>query len=207
MSYPNRLILIPVFLCLFLLSADCSSGGNSADILRQAEEAVADRNYEQAKHYAREVLSIDPDNREADIILSYIEYEDEMLPGAFWEDDEEALRYLADIVYDINARDKRFNASVLVLAASQARAETVKYLLNAGADPHVTDETGLTPLMWAVKHFDQQEEKEEMVRALLEAGAKVNAESERGETPLSIAIQYRNNDDIISLLEGYGAIK
>ncbi|MDZ7836900.1 MAG: ankyrin repeat domain-containing protein [Actinomycetota bacterium] len=125
-----------------------------------------------------------------------------MLHGAFWEEDAEALEYLATKVHDINAEDPRFGAPVLVLAAAWGDIQAVKILIEAGADPNYgTDKDGLSALMWAAKNFDEQLE---MAEVLLEAGARVNIESNYGETPLSIAEQY-GNSNIAELLREYGA--
>ena len=45
--------------------------------------------------YAKLALKDNPKNREAKMILSYLDYEDNMLAAAFWEEDSEAMSYLA----------------------------------------------------------------------------------------------------------------
>jgi ankyrin repeat protein len=178
----------------------CSSGENT---IQKAEEAITALDYDQAALYAKQARQ-SPEKQKARIILSYIKYGDNMLHAAFWEEDIEALQYLAGIIHDINKRDERFDAPVLVLAAAWGHADMIIILLEAGADPNYgTDKDGYTALMWAVKNFDEQLE---MTRALLEAGAEVNVRSNYGETPLSIAEEYQN-PNIFALLREYDAVE
>lgn len=195
----RKLIILAAFAVLFFLFG-CSSGENT---IQKAEEAITARDYDQAALYARQTRQ-SPEKQKARIILSYIKYGDNMLHSAFWEEDIEALQYLAGIIHDINKRDERFDAPVLVLAAGWGHADMVIILLEAGADPNYgTDKDGYTALMWAAKNFDEQLE---MTRALLEAGAEVNVRSNYGETPLSIAEEYQN-PNIVALLREYDAVE
>ncbi len=179
------ILLLPMIL-LLLFSFGCSSGENA---IVKAEEAITAQNYDQAARYARQAL-LSANRQQASIIRGYIQYGDNMLHAAFWEEDVEALKYLAGIIYDINASEDRFNTSVLVLAAAWGQTEMVKILLEAGADPNQgTDTDGYTALMWASKNFEEQLE---MTQALVDAGAKINLKSKYGETALSIAEQYYN---------------
>jgi ankyrin repeat protein len=65
------------------------------------------------------------------------------------------------------------------------RAELIKMLLDAGADPNAVYES-LTPLHWtAAKDFD-------LTKILLDAGADKTAKDSRGRTPYVIAMQNLN---------------
>ena len=87
---------------------------------------------------------------------------------------------------DVNARDKK-GRTALMEAVSQyhygpedpqiERAEVVRVLLQAGADPNVSDEDGNTALIDAAWDADA-------VLLLIRAGANVNAQSKKGFTPL-----------------------
>lgn len=195
-------VLLALLACYFVTG--CSIRENEVDSLAMAREAVTNRDYDSASRHAGEVIENDPENREAAIILEYIEYGDNMLHAAYWENDTEALEYLAGIVHDIEQLCPRFNTTVLVLAAAWGHTDMVIILLEAGADPnHGADSDGLTALMWACKNFDEQLE---MARALLEAGAEVNVRSKYDETPLTIAERYMN-PNIVELLKEYGAVE
>ncbi len=191
-------ILTLMVLMVLLFSFGCSSAEGA---FHKAEEAVTAQNYDQAARYARRAL-LSSYRQEANMIIEYSKYGDNMLHAAFWEEDLEALKYLAGIIYDINATEDRFNSPVLVLAAAWGHYEVVKVLLEAGADPNYgADKDGYTALMWAAKNFEEQLE---MVRVLLEAGAEVNVKSKHGETALKIAEQYLN-PNIAALLKKHSA--
>jgi hypothetical protein len=181
----RSLFSIFVIAAMLLLSIGCSGG---QDMLLQAEEAVRAQDYDQAVRYARRARS--SNRKEANIILNYRKYGDNMLHAAFWNEDLEAVKYLAGIIYDIDATEERFEAPVLVLAAAWGHTDIVKILLEAGADPNSgSDNSGLTALLWSAKNFDEQLE---MAEALLDAGADVNVKTRYNETAIQIAQTYGN---------------
>ncbi len=200
-----RKILLLVVVAVYLVVAGCDFAvKKDVDHMAIIHEAVSNQDYKLASRHVKLALKDDPENREAKMILSYLDYGDNMLVAAFWDEDSEAMSYLAGIVHDINTKDSRFEAPVLVLAAAWGHTEMVEILLEAGADPNFgVDKDGLTALMWACKNFDEQYE---MVRALLEAGADIDAKSNYDETPLSIAYEYENHN-IVTLLKEYGALE
>ncbi len=201
----RRILLLMVVVAVCLVVAGCDSAEKKGvDHMAIIHEAISNQDYELASRHAKLALKDDPKNREAKMILSYLDYEEYMLVAAFWEGDSEALSYFANIVHDINIKDPRFKAPTLVLAAAWGHTDMVEILLEAGADPNFgADKDGLTALMWACKNFDEQLE---MVRALLEAGADIDAKSDYDETPLSIAYRYENHN-IVTLLKEYGALE
>ena len=194
-----------VVVALYLSVAGCDFAEiKYVDHMAIIHEAISNQDYKLASRHVKLALKDNPENREAEVILSYLDHGDNMLVAAFWEEDSEAMRYLAGIVHDINTKDSRFEAPVLVLAAAWGYTDMVETLLEAGADPNYgADKDGLTALMWACKNFDEQLE---MVRALLEAGAEFNVKSNYAETPLSIANEYENHN-IVTLLKEYGAVE
>lgn len=193
----HRYLLVSLPLMCLLLSA-CSDGSSA---IQQAEDAVSARDYDTAARYASQAR-LSEEHHNAQIILSYVQYGDHMLAAAFWENDPQALRYLAGIVHDINGHDPRFNTTVLVLASAWGYTDLVKILLEAGADPnHSADKDGYTALMWSAKNFDEQLD---MAQALLEAGSDVHASNHYAETALQIAQEY-DNPNIARLLREYGA--
>src|SRR4051812_28749779 len=68
----------------------------------------------------------------------------------------------------------------LMYAVLYGDAESVRLLLEAGAEPNLRNEAGATALMWAVDDTDK-------TRLLIRCGADVNARSDDGRTPLFVA--------------------
>ena len=81
----------------------------------------------------------------------------------------------------------------LMFAALYGDAESVRLLLEAGADPNTRNEAGATALMWAVNDLDK-------TRLLIRSGADVNARSDDGRTPLLIAATWPGSFAVIKLL-------
>ena len=71
----------------------------------------------------------------------------------------------------------------------------VKMLLNVGADPNLPDNTGESPLYWAVRQGDTA-----VVQLLLEARADPNRADVRGQTPLDWA-DCEGKTDVAKLLK------
>lgn len=86
----------------------------------------------------------------------------------------------------------------LMVAVLYGDAESVRLLLEAGADPNVRNEAGATALMWAVDDLDK-------TRLLLRCGADANARSDDGRTPLLIATTRPQSYDVAKLLLDHGA--
>jgi ankyrin repeat protein len=81
-------------------------------------------------------------------------------------------------------------------AALYADADSVRLLLNHGADPNISNDAGATALMWAV-------EDPEKIRLLLRHGANVDVRSADGQTPLITAAgRYGAGAAVKLLLEG-----
>ncbi len=67
----------------------------------------------------------------------------------------------------------------LMYATLYGDAESVRLLLEAGADPNLRNEAGATALKWAMDDLDK-------ARVLIRGGAEVNARSDDGRTPSSL---------------------
>lgn len=85
-------------------------------------------------------------------------------------------------------------------AAAGRRAELVKILLDAGADPNRTDRNSKTALMDAA---DNEQVDLKMVRAMIEAGADINLLDAKGCNLVHRACMNKN-PELLSLLLEYG---
>jgi ankyrin repeat protein len=73
--------------------------------------------------------------------------------------------------------------SPLMCAAALGSLESMRLLLDFGADPNAANAFGVAPLMWCAGDAAK-------VRLLLSKGARVNIRSNLGRTPLLIAAAY-----------------
>lgn len=119
----------------------------------------------------------------------------------FWIDDDtpsELVELLISYNADVNAVDDSDDeTSVLLYAIEHSTVDSVRKLVEAGANVNYTDKKGWTPLMIAAYEDDI-----EMVRTLLKAGADVHARNLDGET----AWDQTAEEEIEKLLESHGAI-
>ena len=89
----------------------------------------------------------------------------------------------------------------LINAAKEGNASQVRGLLEAGTDPNVTNETGMTPLHMVAWYAKQNSLV--ITDMLLYAGADVNAKNAEGTTPLMLA--FENNLSLVDRLLTAGA--
>src|SRR5579862_3084631 len=91
------------------------------------------------------------------------------------------LAALRQLIHDPGpaVRDARGN-SPLMYAAALGSMDSMRLLLDAGADPNAGNNFDATPLMWCAGDAAK-------VRLLLSKGAKADARSKLGRTPLLIA--------------------
>jgi ankyrin repeat protein len=86
----------------------------------------------------------------------------------------------------------------LMYAALYGDANSVRLLLDMGADPNARNDGGATPLLWAV-------DDAEKTRLLLERGADVNIRSNDGRTPVLLAASQFGAGTVVKLMLDHGA--
>ena len=92
----RRILLLMVVVAVYLVVAGCNfAEKKDVDHMAIIHEAVSNQDYKLASRHAKLALKDNPKNREAEVILSYLDYGDNMLAAAFWEEDSEAMSYLA----------------------------------------------------------------------------------------------------------------
>jgi ankyrin repeat protein len=100
---------------------------------------------------------------------------------------------------DVNAQD-RYGWTSLLAAVSLDRRETVRVLIQNGANCDVKDKDHQTPLMEAIIH--RSPTSLDTIRLLLEHGANANSQNKYGFTALNYAV---GDAGLVALLKHYGA--
>jgi ankyrin repeat protein len=108
-----------------------------------------------------------------------------------------ALRGLIAARADVNVRGER-EVTPLIYAATNGSVESVKILLEAGADVNAANAFGATALIRAVN-------QPEKVRLLLAKGADVNARTRQGRTALLAASYDERGEEVVKMLLAKGA--
>ena len=103
-----------------------------------------------------------------------------------------------DLGADVNAQSENNGYTPLIWASSRGHTETVRLLLEAGADVNLTANDGQTALMRAADYGHA-----EVVELLLKSGADVNAQNENGITAMKLAT-LKGHTQIILLLQTAG---
>jgi len=99
----------------------------------------------------------------------------------------------------LSQEEKELLDNELLEAAKYGKAQTVKLLIEDGADINAKDKYGNTPLIIAAR-----DDRAEIVKILIENGAEVNAKNEKGETPLYWVL-CNDNTEIAKFLIEKGA--
>jgi ankyrin repeat protein len=109
------------------------------------------------------------------------------------------LSALSKLVHDSGPKERDTHGnSPLMYAAALGTPESMRLLLDAGADPNVANAFDATPLMWCAGDSAK-------IRLLLSKGAKVDARSRLGRTPLLIAAAYDGATEAARILIENGA--
>jgi hypothetical protein len=118
------------------------------------------------------------------------------------EDEIKAKRFISESIQkgaNVNELTIFPDQSALHTAARFGWADSVELLLAHGADPHMTDTHGSTPLHEAVGPHSPRFTT--TVQLLVQHHADVNAKDQYGRTPLHKAAESGNNDLVTMLLE------
>jgi ankyrin repeat protein len=99
---------------------------------------------------------------------------------------------------NVNLRDRRGGVTPLMYAAALGSTDTMRLLLDKGADVNARSALGATALMWAAADPAK-------VRLLVERGADVKSVSESGRTALLLAAMSDESADTVRLLLKRGA--
>lgn len=105
---------------------------------------------------------------------------------ACFNGDDLTVRVLLAHHANVSAQDTLYGLTPLLRAARSCRLETIKALVNAGANIHTRGWNGTTALMFSVDNGDNR-----VFYWLLNQGIDVNLRGIRGETALTVAQQRR----------------
>ncbi|HET8676995.1 MAG TPA: ankyrin repeat domain-containing protein, partial [Blastocatellia bacterium] len=139
-----------------------------------------------------------PDELSGDVPLSMPDPKAEPILKALRDGDKQAFKRLVIEDKKIGNLKGTGGTTPLMQAVLYGDADSVRLLLEQGADPNTRNDAGATALMWAVDDLEK-------ARLLVEHGADVNARSDDGRTPLLIAAARFGNTEIVRLLLDRGA--
>jgi ankyrin repeat protein len=134
--------------------------------------------------------------------------------SAAWEGNIEAL----DLFYSLGANIKLGESDLLMNAAYNAKVNSVKWMIEKGADVNHTLKNGENALHYTISNTNHMPERTEIVKILIDAGIDIHKKTIagqetlcfmrdaflKGETPLHRAAAYAN-EAIIKLLIEAGA--
>ena len=109
--------------------------------------------------------------------------------------DPSALNELATFFVD----PRRSTITPLMWAVRSQKSQSVRMLLDRGADVNIADQLGRTALHDAAKAGSTA-----IVRQLVDAGADINRLTKSGHSPLAIAVRAKH-DEVVALLIREGA--
>ena len=112
--------------------------------------------------------------------------------------DTAAVKKLLDEAPELVKGKDHSDSTLLHHAAGFGNTETIKFLLDNGADVNAKNRLDGRPLHWAVR-------SNEKAGLLLEHGAHINRKTQDGSTPLYLASRRRDSHSVLRLLLDKGA--
>ncbi len=109
------------------------------------------------------------------------------------------LRLLIEHGANPNEVANQLDGTPLSVAAKSGDVDKVRFLLQAGADIHISTVTGYTPLINAV--YGQAPTRPKVVSLLLDAGADPNITTQYNESPLGTALFFSDFETLRILLD------
>lgn len=164
------------------------------------------------KAYAEKYIAGEPENTEPDhikiiskainqaVLEKLQEGAGPLLPAAAMSGDINAIQELINQGHDVNARGEG-GWTALLSSSAQGYPKIMKLLLDAGANPDISNVLGITPLIYGSRYGNI-----EIVKMLIDYGADVNLGDTHGDTALMKATEF-GNSEIIDVLLQAGADK
>jgi len=139
-----------------------------------------------------------PDDLSGEIPASPPDSKAVRLMEALRDGDDLAFKKLAGADPKATNLKGQAGSTPLMQAVLYGDLNSVRFLLDNGADPNIRNDAGATALMWAVDDLEK-------TRLLLDHGAEVNARSDDSRTPLLIAAGQPGCNAVVKLLLDRGA--
>ena len=137
-------------------------------------------------------------NKKMDILLNEMAvYKTELGKGSITSQ-LHRIKGIIENIPDINISDPQ-GYTYLMIAVMQYKADIVKVLLEAGADPNRGRKDGVRPL--AVVFLKKMDNREEIIRLLIEHGADPSLADKPGQTAFDFAEITNAEPHLIKMLE------
>ena len=137
-------------------------------------------------------------NKEMDTLLNEMAiYKTELAKGST-ASQFQRIKAIIESVPDIN-RSASDRYTYLMIAVMQYKADIVKLLLEAGADPNIGRKDGVRPL--AAVFLKRMDNREEIIQLLIDYGADPSLADKPGQTAFDFAEITQAEPYLIELLE------